>query len=104
MSSKLVLVNELARASMQSVEPLKCVYELCDYAFSKGTFIHEWIYNVKQLVRLLVRYYNASTRNGHKKKNLGNSSEPPNDNGQPSPPKRSQFYNVYYSATGIAEK
>ena len=70
MSSELhvVLVSKLTRASLESAEPLERVYELCDNAFCQGTFIHEWVYNVKQLVRLLVQYYNAIAGNGHWKK------------------------------------
>ena len=55
---------------MKSAEPLKCVYELCNDAFCKGTFIHEWIYNVKQLVWILQhqhrkRPFEKKTKLGH---------------------------------------
>ena len=76
---------------MESAEPLERMYELCDDAFYQGTFIHEWIYDLSYN---LVWYYNMSARNGHRKNNLGNSSEPPNDDAQSSPPKRSRFNSV----------
>ena len=47
MSSELVLANELVRASVESTKPLKHVYELYDDGYYQGTYIHEWIYNVK---------------------------------------------------------
>ena len=61
MGMELVLENRRTRESfnqsfdMESAEPLKRMCELCDNAFSQGTFIHEWRYNIKRLVRLLVQ-------------------------------------------------
>ena len=57
MGRELVLVNQRTHKNfdMKLVERLKRMYELCDDAFSKGTFIHEWRYNVNRLVWLLVQ-------------------------------------------------
>ena len=68
MSGKLVLVNKLARASMESTELLELVYELCDNSFSQDISIHKLVYNVERLFQLLVRYYSASAGNDYQKK------------------------------------
>ena len=69
MNSKLVLVNRWARERCDWVGGAICAQVWVVWrCFLPGCFIHKRIYNVKQLVQLLVWYFNASTGNDHWKK------------------------------------
>ena len=77
---------------MESVEPLKRVYELCDDSFSQGTFNLQVEIQHKVTCPTVGPTPEPETAIA---KNLGTSSEPLDDNAQTSPPKRSCFYSVY---------